>query len=208
MSSFWNAYRSGFSWHSFDAVACLLAMLGFAVNAPAAAAAHARFGLSVIAGVLALAAGRQCLLNQLVRHMRNSDMCLSSAQWVLLANSMLSSALIALVSGWAFALGLMHLPSAALIVVALCAIDINAHTFDPAFTLAMMAGANLLHFGLLASCVKYAFVVAEGVDSICMPPAVELVMLPLMMVLLQAQVSRWILPNASYSSLAIVASGR
>ena len=206
MSSLWIASRSGFSWHSYDVTACLLAILGLAVNAPSAAAAHARFGLSVTAGVLVLAAGRQFLLTRLVRHMRDSDVRLSSAQWVLLAKSMLSSALIALVSCWACALGLMHLPSVALIVVALCTIDINAHTFDPAFTLAMMAGANLLHFGLFAAWGQHALVGAERVDGVHL--VVELVMLPLMMVLLQAQVSRLILPNASYSSLVIVASGR
>ena len=59
MSSLWIASRSGFSWHSYDVTACLLAILGLAVNAPSAAAAHARFGLSVTAGVLVLAAAAQ-----------------------------------------------------------------------------------------------------------------------------------------------------
>ena len=191
MPSLWIASRGGFSWHSYDVSACLLAIAGLAVNAPAAAAAHALFGLTVIAGVLFLAAGRQFLLTRLVRCMRDSEVRLSSAQWVLLAKSMLSSALIALVSAWAFALGLIHLPSVALIVVALCTIDINAHTFDPAFTLAMLAGANLLHFGLFVFLGKHAAITAEcSAASDSVPPAIEvLVVLPFVMVLLQAQVS-------------------
>ena len=115
-------------------------------------------------------------------------MRLSSAQWVLLAKSLLSSSLIALVSVWACALGLLHLPSAALIVVALCAIDINAHTFDPAFTVTMMACTNLFHFWLLSARGECAPAAAEGGGSV--PRVAELVVLPLMMVLLQAQVGQ------------------
>ena len=190
MSSLWllNGRPEAFSWRSYDVVACLLAILGFAATAPAAAAVHAPCGLAIMAGLLVLAAGRQLLSAQLASHLRGSDVRLSSAQWVLLAKSLLSSSLIALVSVWACALGLLHLPSAALIVVALCAIDINAHTFDPAFTVTMMACTNLFHFWLLAARGECAPAAAEGGGSV--PRVAELVVLPLMMVLLQAQVGQ------------------
>ena len=187
LSCLWLESFSGISWHFFDVTACLLAITGFAFNAPAAAAAHALFGLTVIAGVLVLAAGRQLLLTRLMKYMRDSNLRLSSAQFSLMAKSVLSWSLIALVSAWACALGLIHLPAVALIVVALCNIDINAHTFDPVFTLAMTAAANLLHFVLFVVWGQYAPVTAACVDGI--PSVIEaLVVLPLIMGLLQAQV--------------------
>ena len=84
-------------------------------------------------------------------------------------------------------MGLIHLPAAAIIVVALSVIDINAHAFDPLFTMAMTFGANILHFGLFATRGKYTPFAAQGVDGV--PSAVEvLAVLPAVMTLFQAQV--------------------
>ena len=188
LSSLWSTSCSGVSWHFFDVVASLLSILGFAAIAPAAAWKHFPCGLFCLVGVLVLTYCRQLLRLQFVKGVMGAySLRLSDAQWAILAKSSLSSALITLVSAWSSCLGLIHLPAAALIVVALSVIDINAHAFDPLFTMAMALAANLLHFGLFATRGKYTPFAAQGVDGV--HSAVEvLAVLPAMMVFFQAQV--------------------
>ena len=192
MSSLLAASFGGVSWHSFDLLACLSAIVGFAANAPAAAASHSFFAFVCIAGVLVLAFGRQLLLVQVFEKMMGSKLRLKAAQWTLLAKSALSSALVALVSSWASCLGIIHFPSVALIVSALCTMDVNALAFDPFFTVALTVGANILHFWLFVTWGKYAPFNSFGGPAVSgVPSAVEaLIMLPAIMFLFQAQVRR------------------
>ena len=193
LSNLWASCFGGVSWHSFDFLACLLAIVGFAANAPAAASARYFFALACVAGVIALTVIRQAVLTVVFEKMMNSDLHLASAQWALCAKSALSTALVALVLAWASCLGIIHFPSVALLLVALCAMDVNALAFDPFFTLAMMVTANLFHFWLFVTWGKYAAFGASRGSGV--PSAVEaLVVLPTIMFAFQAQASRSSLP--------------